>query len=178
MANAKKQSQLDALMSLIESSKNFALVNYRSTKHQTLEQLRKELKKEGAALTMLKNTLFEKAVNKLSPKDETFADLRKKIFPLKDDSGLLGLGDDWSRGLRAFYRFSDKEKTLSFKAALLDKTVYATADVTKIAKLPSKAELMAKIIGSMKSPLAQFTYTLRYTMRSFVHVLHSKAQQS
>lgn len=177
MANAKKLSQLDSLVTFITDSKNFALIKYQSTTHQNLEALRRELQKNGVKLKMLKNSLFEKAINKMAIKDDTLKTLHKEGLPLKDNSGLLSLGEKWNEGLATFHQFSQKEKSLSLRAGVLDNTVYKSADMERIAQLPGRDVLIAKTIGGMKSPLSHFHRALTFNMQKFVYIL-SKAKSS
>ena len=94
--------------------------------------------------------------------------MKKKFFPLKETSALLSLGSDWSKGLSAFYQFAKKEKTLGFKFGILDNEGYNESNLTHIAQLPGKDVIMAKIIGSMKSPTAKLVYSLKYNTQKFV----------
>lgn len=178
MANDRKQTQLDSLIAFISDSKNFALVKYQSTSHQTLETLRRELKKSGVELRMLKNSLFEKAITKMSVKNTALKSFRKEAFPLKDNAGLLSLGEKWNEGLSVFYQFIQKEKSLTLRAGMLDHSVYKDSDMGRIAQLPGRDVLIAKTIGGMKSPLAHFHRALQFNMQKFVYILNAKAKSS
>lgn len=176
MVNQLKLSQVDNLSKILTKSSNFIFVKFEKTNHQTLEKLRKELKKNQARLTVIKNSLLEKSINKLSTTNKLFADFRKKFFPLKDSTAVLMLEGDWGKGLNAFYQFMLREKTLSFKFGTLDQALYSEADVARIAQLPSKDQLMAKIIGSMKSPMSKFVYSMKFNTNKFVYILQQKAK--
>ncbi len=177
MANAKKQDQLQALTEFISSSKNFAIVQFDKTTHITLENLRKSLRENDAKMKVVKNTLFEKAVNKLSKDDRNLTELRKKAFPLKENSALVALGQEWNKGLGAFHKFSEKETTVAFKMGYLDNQVYDKTSLAKIAQLPPREQLVAKVIGGMKSPLANTVYALKFNMQKLAYVLNAKASQ-
>ena len=177
MVSTQKKSQVDSLVNLLKEKDNFVLVKVGKTTHQSLENLRKELKKTDSSFKVIKNTLFEKALNRASENKPLFKDLKKKFFPLRESSAILTLTSDWSRGLKTFYEFIQKEKTLSFKLALLDNLVYNHEDAEKIAKLPGRDELVAKIIGSLKSPMNKFVFALKYNTNKFVHILKVKGQK-
>lgn len=178
MVNQQKQSQVEILSKTLTASSNFILIKFDKTNHQTLEKLRKALKKSGSSLNVIKNSLLEKAINKLSTSNKLFADFRNKFFPLKENSAVLMLDGDWSNGLNAFYHFAKAEKSLSFKFGTLDKALYSQSDVERIAELPSKDQLMAKIIGSMKNPMSKLVYSMKYNSQKFVYVLQQKSKQS
>lgn len=178
MVSKQKKTAVESFINKLQKNSNFVLVKFQKTTHQTLEALRKELKKHGSSFSIVKNTLFEKAINKLMLQNKPLKELKKKFFPLKDTSALLSLGGDWSKGLHTFYEFIQKEKTLDFKFGLLDNQNYDSNALAKIAQLPGKNILMAKIIGSMKSPAAKIVHALKYNTNRLVYVLSQKSKQA
>lgn len=178
MVSNQKQSAVKSFIENLQKNSNFALIKFDKTTHQSLETLRRALKKEQSSFLVIKNTLFEKAINKLALQNKHIKELKKKFFPLKETSALLSLGTDWGKGLNAFYQFVQKEKTLSFKFGILDNQSYDEARLTQIAQLPGKDQLMAKIIGSMKSPMSKLVYALKYNTNKFVYILNQKAGES
>lgn len=177
MANQTKKSQVDALISALEKNNNFLLIKIDKTTHQNLETLRRELRATGATIKVLKNTFFEKAVNKMSSTNKSFSQLKKTFFPVREPSAMVLLDRSWDKGLKAFYQFIQKEKTLSFKLSLLDNQFYNDSQTEAIAKLPAKEELLAKIIGSMKSPMSKLVYSLKYNTNKFVYILQAKSKE-
>ncbi len=178
MAKQQKNEQIDELMQKISDSGNFALIKYEKTLHTTLEGLRRELKTSDAKLKIVKNTLLEKAIRRLTSKNKELNDMSKKSFPLKDNTALLSLGEDWSKGLGAFQTYADKEKSISFKMGFLEKKVYEGKQMEKIAKLPPKEQLVAQLIGTMKAPISHFTLALKFNMQKFVYILDAKSKQT
>ncbi|MEN9327362.1 MAG: ribosomal protein [Candidatus Parcubacteria bacterium] len=178
MANEKKQNQLQNLLEHLEQGSNFALVKFEKTTHIALETLRKQLRPANAQVRVVKNTLFEKAVNKLSKKHPHLNEFHKKAFPIKENTALLTLGAEWANGLKTFHDYSKKETTVSFKFGYLDESVYNGGDMTTIAQLPSREELIGKVIGGMKSPLYNITYALKFNMQKLVYVLNEKSKQA
>jgi len=176
MVSTQKKSQVETLSNVLKDKSNFLLVKIDKTTHQNLESLRRELRKVNSSFKVIKNSLFEKALNRVSDSRTLFKDLRKKFFPLREPSALITLDENWDKGLKAFYEFIKKEKTLSFKLALLDNTLYNNEETEKIAKLPSKVDLIAKIIGSLKSPMSKFVYSLKYNTNKLVYVLQEKSK--
>jgi large subunit ribosomal protein L10 len=176
MVNNLKKNQVDSILQLVEKNPNILLVKIGKTTHQSLETLRKELRKSNSKIKVIKNTLFEKSVNKIALKDKLFKELKKQFFPLKETTALVTLSDRWSEGLKALYLFTKKDSTLSFKLALLDKNLYNAEKSLQIAQLPSREELLGKIIGSMKSPMNKFVYALKFNTNKFVYILQEKSK--
>lgn len=176
MVSTQKKSAVESFAEKLQKNSNFALIKFDKTTHKSLETLRRALKKDQSSFLVIKNTLFEKAINKLSLQNKNMKELKKKFFPLKETSALLSLGEDWNKGLNAFYQFIQKEKTLSFKFGILDNQGYDEIRLMQIAQLPGKDVLMAKIIGSMKSPTSKLVYALKYNAQKFVYILQQKSK--
>lgn len=176
MKNLKKKSQVENLLNILKEKSNFALVKIEKTTHQNLEILRKNLKKNKSNLKVIKNTFFEKAINKLTQKNPLFKELKNKFFPLKETSALITFDENFIDGLKSFFEFSQKEKSLSFRFSLLDKNIYDHLQTEKIAQLPSKNQLIAKLISSFKSPVNKFVYSLKYNTNKLVYILKQKAK--
>ena len=95
---------------------------------------------------------------------------------MKEPSAVITFSKSWDKGLKAFYQFSKKEKTLGFKLGLVDNQIYSAEEIGRIAGLPSREELLGKIIGSMKSPMSKFIYALKYNTNKFVYILNAKSK--
>ena len=80
MASTKKVDQVQNIVNDLQKNPNFALVSFDKTTHQSLENLRRELRKNNSQFAIAKNTLFEKAVIKLSQINKYLVNLRKTIF--------------------------------------------------------------------------------------------------
>ena len=177
MVSQLKKNQVDSILQLLEKGHNFLLVKMGKTTHQSLESLRKELRKTDSQVKVIKNTLFEKSINKIALKKSVFKDLKKQFLPLKETSALVTLGDRWNEGLKTIYLFAKKDSSLSFKLSLLDNGIYDAEKTAQLAQLPSKEELLGKIIGSMKSPMSKFVYALKFNANKFVYILKAKSKE-
>lgn len=178
MAHIAKQQEVDTLIELLDKTPHFALIKYEATTHKALEELRAELRKSGASLRVIKNTLFEKALSRKATGDQVYRDFVTQVFPLKEQTALISCGEDYAGALASFFKFTKNQPSLSFKFGVVDGTVYMSSDLEKIAKLPSKEELMAKLIGGMKSPSYKLTYAMKFNITKLTLVLKERAKQS
>lgn len=176
MVNQQKKQKVEALKKLLLEAPSLALIKFEKTTHQQLEALKKSLRQTKASFTVIKNTLFEKAVNKI--KNPIFFELKKTFFPLKEPSALIIFDKNWDEGLKVFHQFAQKEKSLSFKFSLLDNVLYDREKTEKIALLPSKNELLAKLISSFKTPVYRLNNALKNPLNRFVYILKNKAKKS
>lgn len=177
MANQKKTAQVESFSNLLQKNPHFLVIEYKKTSHIALEGLRKKLRGANASFKILKNTLFEKTVEQMSEKDAALTKIKESGFPLKGPSAMVGLDGDWSEGLKAYYEHAKKDETLAFKFGYIDQNVYQSAELEKIAKLPAKAELMAKVIGGLKTPMIKTVFAMKFNMQRLATVLNAKAAQ-
>jgi len=179
MKNQKKLAQLSVVTDFLKKSDNFALFKFEKTKHTALEGLRRELRKSGATVKIVKNTILTKSINKLAAEKE-YGNLRtfqKMVKNIKENTALVSLGKDWSLGMNAFAKVAKTDKSIALKLGFLDKTSYDSSTMEKISNLPSKTELIAKIIGSMKSPTTRFIRSIKFPTQKFVMVLNAKVKK-
>ncbi len=176
MANQNKKLQVDSLSKILAATVHFALVKYDNTSHQALEKLRKELKKGDAKLRIIKLSLFEKAVNKLSQQQKDLKGLAKKLFPLKENAALLTLGEDYLQGLNIFARTAKSEKGLGFKFGFLDKKIYPAEELERIAQLPGRDQLMAMLVSSLRAGPTKLVMALKFNVTKLTYVLKERSK--
>jgi large subunit ribosomal protein L10 len=92
---------------------------------------------------------------------------------LKGNSALLTLPADWAASLSAFYKFAKGEGNITFKVGVIDDKVYDKNELVKLALLPSREELISKIIMSLKSPQTRLVYSMKYNMQKLAYILRN-----
>jgi len=178
MPNKLKKDIVASITSSINNEVNFALIQFDKISHKSFEAIRHQLAKTGSKLYVIKNSLFEKSVNKLSQTNKTYKIISEEDFPLQNKSALLTFTEEWIEGLKEYYNFSKEHEHLSFQFGLFEKIVYNQEGLVKLVQLPSKYELMSKLIGTMKTPIATTTKTLSLPIQKLVYLLHQKTQKS
>lgn len=171
MANPTKQQLVHTIVEKLQDKHSFFLVKFEKTGHKTLESLRRELKKSKGCLEVVKNSLFLKAVNKLSLKDKTYQQLKKRFFPLKQNTAVISFEQDWAPGIKTFFDFMKKEGTLEFKCGVIENQPYGNEELLALAKLPPREELFVKVLGSLRSPTARLVYAMKFNINKLVIVL-------
>lgn len=179
MVSQKKITQAENYQKIVSEFPNFLVVGFKKTTHQNLERLRKELRKNNSYFKVIKNTIFEKAINKLVTKNSTFKQIKKNFFPLKDASAIISIkNEDYSIPLKTFYNFLKADNNFYFKFALLENAVYDADKTEEIAKLPSKNQLIGKIALAMKMPVVRINLVIKYNFLRFINILKNKSTQS
>jgi len=171
MPNTKKIQTVDSIVEKLKNNPNFVLFLFEKTSHKKMESLRKQFYEVGKniKIQVVKNKLFKVAFKKAFKKEINLDDKA-----IKGSSGLINLPKEWNQVLSKFYKFAKEENTLSFKIGILDDILYGKEDLNKLANLPSKNELIAKIISSFKAPTSKTVMSMKFPMMKLVNILKNK----
>ncbi|KXK11187.1 MAG: 50S ribosomal protein L10 [Microgenomates bacterium OLB23] len=186
MANTQKRAYVENVVSLLKDNPQFIVVGFGGTKHKKLEEFRAKLRELSAdpsqksGLMILKNSLFKVALEKYNAHAKMMKP--EEISTLVDNtsgqSAVLFLSQDWVTSLKTFKSFSKEEEGMQFKVGLIDGVVYVQAGLSQLADLPSKEELVAKIIGSLYTPATKLVYGLKFNATQLVTVLKNAAEKA
>lgn len=175
MASQRKIQYIESLLALLLKYPNFIIVDHDSLPHKTLEELREKLRETGdIKFTIVKNSLLKIALNKLNREKKTLKKEEEDLLtdnPLIGPSAILFLEGNWIQSLQVFHKFTKDYEDVKYKGGIVDKTLYFEEKLNKLATLPTKEELFAKILGSLKTPQMKTIYSMRYHAMKFVHVL-------
>lgn len=169
MANLKKIQIVEKLVENLKKSPNFALVNFSNLSHQKLEEIRRKLRPLLSYFSVVKNSLFKVALQKINKKERIKAEI-------KGPSALLTLATDWTKGLSAFYQWAKNEEGVSFKFGFIDGKLYLENDLIKLAQLPTKEELIGKILMTIKTPQTKLIFNLKFGMLRIINALKAKTK--
>jgi large subunit ribosomal protein L10 len=165
MPTAKKEATIEELREQIAGAKNLFFTNYQGLTVEQISKLRNELRKDGSTYGVVKNTLFKRAAG-----DELASQLDAI---LAGPTGVVFAGDDPVAPAKALKTFSDTTKPVGVKAAYIDGKLVDAAQVQALAALPPKLELLARLVGSLKSPLQGLVMVLSGNQSGLVRVLNA-----
>lgn len=149
----EKQQVMDEVSQLFKDSKSFTVVEYRGLTVKQTEELRKQLRKEGAELRVFKNTLVSKALAGLGVKDldESLAGPNAYIFSKEDAIA----------GPRIVVKYAKDNEKLVVKGGYLDGKTISQKDLAVIALLPSKDGLLSMLASVLNAPVVKFALTIK-----------------
>ena len=183
MPNLQKKEYVTNLYAKLKESPHFVLVGFTTTAHVRMEDLRHKLrgslpKGEPTSFMVIKNSLFSVAFSKLNRTEKlcTPEEEAKIIAMVKNQSAVLFLPADWTGGIKAFYQFSKEEEGLVLKAGFIDGLLYEEQKLTQLAQLPSREELVIKVILSLRSSQTRIAYGLRFSAMKLVNVLRNAGE--
>ena len=133
----------------------------------TVEQateLRREFFKAGIEYRVVKNTLIQKSLEQVTGFDGVYD-------KLAGPTGVAFAFEDPVAAARIIQRFSEKHNRLSLKVCVMDRQVFAGTRLAELAKLPSRKEVMASVVGCVASPLAGVPNVLQALMRDIASIV-------
>ncbi len=165
MAKTKKQ-KTDALEQFkkdSDASQAVIFADYKGLGVNAMNTLRKELDKENAKMTVIKNTLVNKANDKVNLTGETIV-----IFT----------NDKIVEPIKVLYKFIKENNLPVIKSAIVENELVGKEKVDMLATLPSMNELRAKMLGSLMSPVRNFVGVSSNVYGSFARVLNGIVEKS
>jgi len=164
-----KKKVVDGLKEKIESAKVVVLSDYRGVTVSQITELRKALHAEESEYKIVKNTLLHRALEAAGYKDF-------KEHLLGPTAILLGYKEAVGPVKTLVEFIKDSEKG-SMKVGIFDKAVIDTKALEEISKLPSREELLAKVVGGMQAPIYGLVNVLQGTIRKLVYALNAVKEQ-
>lgn len=165
MALTKNQKQkiLGDLKEKIGRQKAIVFANISGLKVQGLTRLRKEMKKNNCELKVAKKTLISLAFRE-----------NKIEVDLKKLEGEIALGfgyKDVVSPFKTFYDFSKEQEKVEILGGLIEKEYLEKERAMELAKLPTRGELLAKLVGSLSAPLSGFINVLQGNIKGLIYIL-------
>lgn len=160
---AKKEEIVAKLEAQLTSAKAAVLVNYKGMKVSETEELRKILRGKGVSFNVTKNTLVKIVLTKHGIKFD--ASLFEKPI------AIAFANTDEVVAAKEIELFAKKNEAIEILGGILENKMIDTAMVKRLAALPSREELLAKIVGSIASPLSGMVNVMAGNLRGLVNVL-------
>ena len=145
------------------------LADYQGLDVKQISNLRRKLREGGSGFTVIKNSLL-----KLAAVDTPALPLTEGLV---GPTAVVHTDDDPVAAAKALHEFGREVKAVTVKSALVDGAFYDSDEVIALAKIPSKPELYAMVVGGLKSPITGLVGTLQSMMSSLVMTLKAVAEQ-
>ena len=148
-----KKPIVDQISEELNGAKAAVLVDYRGITVEQDTELRKQLREAGVVYKVYKNTMINFAV-----KGTEFEELSKH---LEGPTAIAISKEDATAPARILFNFSKNAPKLELKAGVVDGTYYDEKGIQVIATIPSREELLSKLLGSMQSPITNFARVIK-----------------
>ena len=143
-----KEAKVAEIKEKLEKSKAVVLSKYQGLTVEEDTTLRKNLREAGVEYKVYKNTLVTLAAKELG--------LEGIVEYLEGPVSIAFSYDDVTAGARILNDFTKDHKNLELKAGIVEGEIYDEAKIKQLATIPSKEVLIAKLLGSIKSPISSF----------------------
>lgn len=158
----EKAAVIEEVSAQVARAGSIVLAEYRGLTVEKITQLRKQARESGVYLRVLKNTLVRRAV-----KDTPYEKLADQMVgPL-----MYGISADPVAPAKLIASFAKANDQLVVKGGAMPNVVMDVAGVQALATMPSREELLAKLLGTMQAPVATFVRTLNEVPTKFVRGL-------
>ena len=143
-----KKPIVEEISATIKDAQSVVLVDYRGLTVAQDTELRKQLREAGITYKVYKNTMMNFAF-----KGTDF----EALAPYLDGPNAMAVSTtDATAPARVLAKFAQTAKQLEIKAGVVEGTVYDANGMKAISEIPSREELLSKLLGSIQSPIANF----------------------
>ena len=169
MPNAKvleeKKQMVADLVSKFKNSAAGVLVDYQGINVEQDTKMRTELREAGVDYFVFKNTLARLAVKECG---------FDGLLPVLEKMTAIAISEkDPVAPAKILSSYADKIKTFNIKAGFVEGGVIDAQRVEQLATLPSKEELVARVLGSLQSPIYGLVNVLNGNLRGLACVLQA-----
>lgn len=149
----QKQSVVEEIKGYAANAKSAVLIDYRGLTVAEDTELRKKLREAGVVYKVYKNTMLNFAF-----KGTEFEALARDL----EGPTAVAFGyDDATAPARVINELTKKMPKLEFKAGVVEGTYYDKNGIQVIATIPSREVLISRLLGSLKSPIANLARVLK-----------------
>ena len=149
----QKQAVVAELAEMLKNSPAGVLVNYQGITVDADTKLRKALRESGVKYMVMKNSLTGRACDEVG-----MSDMKQYLTGMTAIA--IGTTDPVAPA-KVLKEYAEKVESFQILAGYLDGAVVDAATVNTLADIPSKEVLLAKLLGSIKSPLYNFAYAIQ-----------------
>ena len=147
-----KQPVIDEISANIKDAQSVVVVDYRGLTVAEDTQLRKELREAGVTDKVYKNTMMNFAFKG--------TDYESLAPVLEGPSAIAISTEDATAPARILAKFAKTAPALEIKAGVVEGTFYDASGMQAVAAVPSRDELLSKLLGSLQSPITNLARVL------------------
>jgi len=169
MNKNEKAQAISELEAAIGNARNAFLIDFKGVTVPQVTELRKQVRATGSKYLVVKNTLALIAL-----KDSPMIGMKDRF---SGPTAVAYNSTDAVKLAKALTRFAKDVPAMQFKGAMLDGQVVPAEQIQTIASLPSREELISRLLFVMQGPVRGLVTVLQGNIRNLAVVLNQVAKQ-
>ena len=164
MKRSEKEVIISEVKNQITRAKSMFFADFSGITVEEVNELRREFRKSNIDYRVVKNTLVRKALENATGFDKTYESL---VGPTAIAFGY----DDPVLPAKIIKKFHDKYQKLNVKVCVIENQIFDGKKLDELAKLPSRGEIVAGILGSLQAPMSGVVGAIGAVIRDLVYVI-------
>ncbi len=170
MANLEqKKVVVSDLVDMFNSTTGIYFVDFARLTVKDLNEIRKEFRDVSAKMLVSKNTLILRALSEI--------EVELAEGQLAGQTAIIFAGEDATAPAKIIKKVFDKTGNLGLKLVLIEGQLYDGQQLNLVASLPSRADLMAGILGSLQSPVSGIVGSINAVIRDLASLIEEVAKK-
>jgi large subunit ribosomal protein L10 len=163
----QKEEIVKNLAANLKESKAVVFSDFKGFRVKDMTMLRRELRAEGVTFDVVKKTLIDIAL--------CDAGIEVSVKDLEGQIAIAVSGQDEVAAAKILTKVAKANENLKIVGGILGVQALNKEEVLALAKLPSKEELLSKLVGTLNAPISGFVNVLAGNLRGLVNVLKAVA---
>jgi len=167
----QKDKIVTELSKLLEKKKSAVITDFTGITAEKMAGLRRKLHEANCEYTVIKKTLLDIALEEADQPEIDSTQLEGQI-------AIAISPDDEVKPAKIIYDFAEENDLDMILNGIVEDEEKGKEQMVKLAQLPSKDQLQAQLVGSLKSPLAGLNNALSGNLRRLCMTLKAKAEKA
>ncbi|MBI1804893.1 MAG: 50S ribosomal protein L10 [Ignavibacteriae bacterium] len=164
MKRSEKDQIIAEVSKKVARAKGMFFADFTGITVEEINGLRREFRKSNIDYQVVKNTLVRKAL-------ETVGGYEAVLSRLEKPTAIAFSYDDPVSPAKIMKKFREKNEKLVVKVCVVEKQVFEGKQLNDIAKLPTRKEIIAGVLGSIQAPIAGVVGAISAVMRDIVSIV-------
>lgn len=165
LSKQQKETIVKELIEDIKNSKSFVISDYDGLTVNDMQELRSKAKEQGVKMKAIKKTLLRLVFEKAEVEGINTKELEGSL------AIALGMEDEIAPA-KIVAEFAKDHEEVKILTGSLDSKILSQDEIMALSKIPSRDELLAKVVGSLNAPVSGFVNVLAGNIRGLVNVLN------
>lgn len=169
LTKEQKKELVKELSEKIKASKSAVFVDFKGLKVKDATELKKSLRQAGVEYVVVRKTLLDIALEK--------SGIDANVKGMEGQIAVSLSREDEVSAAKIIDKFAKTNENVKMVGGVLGTQVMSEQEVKALAKIPSKEELLAKLVGTLNAPVSGFVNVLAGNLRGLVQVLNAVKEQ-